>query len=76
MKQYKLTETHPTIIKLRKVEDLMIELKLEVEFNSYGEICINDINTGKQYRYKNIEDDNPECFPSSYDNELIFYKDE
>ena len=69
-------EFHSTIIKLRKVEDLMIELKLEIEFNSYGEIFINDTNTGKQYRYKNIENDNPECFPSSYENKLIFYKDE
>jgi len=67
----RLLETHPTTQKLRQIEDLMTQLGIELQFDSYGKITVHDKQEKIVCKMLEIEGENVTEFPSMFENKLI-----
>ena len=76
MGQKRLTEAHPSMKKLREVEDLMAKLKVDFEIHEFGIILFTDNETGKSYKYREVEGENPSSIPCMFETKLTFSDDE
>lgn len=74
MKTYKLKENHPTLEKVRRIEDLMRELDVTISFGS-NRLFLTDNNSCESYDYVDVESNETGYeSPSSFETKLIFEK--
>jgi hypothetical protein len=67
----KLTSEHPLSKKLEKVDALMRELKIEIQWNSYYTTVV-DLETTTPYHLKDADSgERVEDFPSMFETKLV-----
>lgn len=73
MAQKRLTENHPTAIKVRKIEELMDSLSISLEY-LHNRFIIQDNENNVEVEIKTIEGDYTTMFPAIEETKLV--KDE
>ena len=71
--KYRLKDNHTTLIKLRKVEDFMSKLGVEIQYDGYGRFSF--IDKGESYEIKDIEGEDISSFPHLFETKLTYDKE-
>ena len=80
LKPMRLKEEHPFLNKVRKLEKLAEELKINIQVGIMDQIIIVDEETGQDYQYRDVEqaldsDNTTTSFPWPFENKLVYEKD-